>query len=183
MEYIEKLEEYLPKVRKWLNEDLANSDFSRWDTLIINRRKPYTYRAFTMDGDYRICLHRFDGCSEEEAFKHPHPWPAAFKVVKGSYRHWVGRSPDLTSQPLEVFDSVMTAGAMYEISDRHTWHGVQPYGTVYTIMVNGPAWKDPHIFTVTTKGKDLDKMSEDELRNHLQVFNQSAFSKQTRRIR
>ena len=54
-----------------------------WDSLIINRRKPYTYRVFTMIGTLRVCLHRFDECSNTESFIHPHAWPAAFTVLRG----------------------------------------------------------------------------------------------------
>ena len=57
-----------------------------WDSLIINRRKPHTYRIFTQYADLRLCLHKFDMCDEGEAFSHPHPWPAAFMVLKGKYK-------------------------------------------------------------------------------------------------
>ena len=34
-----------------------------WDSLIVNRRKPYTYRVFTtLPNGLRLCLHKFDPC-------------------------------------------------------------------------------------------------------------------------
>ena len=69
--------------------ELLDMDFAEmiraaeWDSLIVNRRKPHTYRAFTFDGDLRICLHRFEPCEASEAFMHPHPWPGAFLVLDG----------------------------------------------------------------------------------------------------
>jgi hypothetical protein len=170
LEYIEKLVEVLPKVKQWINEDLESGNFDRWDSLVINRRKPHTYRVFTMDGENRICLHRFEPCEESDAFKHPHPWPAAFIVMAGSYRHWLGRSKDLESQPDEVMDSVMRPGSIYEITENQTWHGVIPLETAYTIMLNGPIWEVQHKETRTTKGKDLEKMEREALRVHLVNF-------------
>ena len=43
-------------------------DCEPWDTLVINRRKPHTYRAFHIfkTGPFngiRVCLHRFEACS------------------------------------------------------------------------------------------------------------------------
>jgi len=147
-------------------------DQSRWQSLVVNKRKPHTYRAFTYDGDNRICLHRFEPCSKNEVFAHPHPWPGAFLVLHGRYRHKVGYSPDLESSPTWHLDSILTPGSMYEIVDPQTWHFVQPLETCYSIMVNGPEWADgeKHAKCVTTKGKDLKEMDEEELRNHLFWF-------------
>jgi len=147
-------------------------DITLWDSLIVNRRKPHTYRVFTYDGDIRICLHRFDPCSESEVFAHPHPWPGAFIVLYGRYRHRVGYSHDLVAEPEWVMDSILSPGSMYEITNPQTWHSVQPLEVCYSVMVNGPAWPDgwEHESTVTTKGKDLEKMPEYDLAHHLTWF-------------
>lgn len=141
-----------------------------WDSLIINRRKPHTYRIFTQVGDNRICLHKFDVCNREEAFKHPHPWPGAFKVLKGKYQMFVGHSIDLQAQPREVATFIVSAGSSYEIVSPHTWHSVIPLETTYTVMVNGPPFEYQHKEVRTTKGKDLEKMTKDELLESLEVF-------------
>jgi hypothetical protein len=164
---IDKLTELLPQISEWLVADLESGDFSRWDSLIINKRKPHTYRVFTMVGDLRVCLHRFEPCGPLECFKHPHPWPAAFLVLDGNYRHWIGHSPTMDGEPLKVYEEILAPGTMYEITERQTWHSVQPLNMTYTIMVNGPPWEEQHSQTRTTKGKDLDKMDEEELKAHL----------------
>lgn len=148
------------------------TDRSKWDSLIVNRRKPHTYRVFTYFGNNRICLHRFDPCDRHESFDHPHPWPGAFLLLKGSYRMKIGHSPDRISPPVPVADFVLHAGSAYEISDPLTWHSVTPLETTYTLMLNGPTWgpEVAHKDVRTTKGKDLDKMPEDELLAHLNIF-------------
>src|ERR1044072_4917851 len=87
----------------------------RWDSLIINRRKPHTYRIFTnfeiLDYDgtlntYRVCLHKFDPCNTEEAFAHPHPWPGAFCILKGKYKMNIGYSLNRYCKPENVAEFI-----------------------------------------------------------------------------
>jgi hypothetical protein len=152
---------------------LMLEDQSLWQSLIVNRRYPHTYRVFhnLPDGN-RICLHRFDPFSAGESFYHPHPWPGAFVVLGGKYHMKVGMAPDRTSPPREVLEEVLTTGAAYSITDPLTFHSVTPLDTTYTVMLNGPVCPADvaHVETRTTKGKDLDKMSDEELQRHLRVF-------------
>lgn len=156
------------------------SSINGWDSLIVNRRKPHTYRAFRFfdkvmleDGltfdNVRVCLHRFETCSADDAFIHPHPWPAACYILKGSYIMSVGRAKDI----LSGFDHCLTLelkeGSSYAMTEKLVSHSVQPLETCYSIMVNLPNWP-AHIQAPTTKGKDLDKMSKDELLVHLNKF-------------
>jgi hypothetical protein len=166
---LEKLKSLMSHLPNLLNEP------ERWDSLIVNRRKPHTYRVFTqspLNSTERICLHKFDICDDDEAFKHPHPWSGAFLILSGSYRMYVGSSIDRGSFPTEVATFELHTGSIYEITKPLTWHSVVPLETTYTIMLNGQPWsKDvAHIDVRTTKGKDLDKMPEDELLNHLKVY-------------
>lgn len=144
----------------------------KWESLVINRRKPYTYRAFYQNGDYRICLHRFESCDEHEAFYHPHPWPGAFLILSGSYQMKIGYSADRFSKPEPVAEFLMNEGSRYEISNPLSWHTVQPESAVYTIMVNGLPWSPEvaHTEVRTTKGKDLQKMTQEELGDHFDAF-------------
>lgn len=145
-----------------------------WDSLIVNRRKPYTYRVFTqLPNGLRICLHKFDPCHTHESFPHPHPWPGAFVVLDGSYRMKIGYSK--TRETMEVEDVstfIMSTYSAYEITNPLTWHSVTPLEPTYTVMVNGATWdKDvAHVDVRTTKGKDLDRMPENELLEHLEKF-------------
>lgn len=150
---------------------------SEWTSLIVNRRKPWTYRAssnFEHEGrKFRVCLHRFEVCDEEESFLHPHPWPGAFAIIQGSYIMGVGYSKDRLSKPDEVVKTVLAPGSRYAITNPLTWHSVTPLEECYTVMVNGEPWNTEtmaHSEVRTTKGKDLDQMSAQDLDAHFAAF-------------
>lgn len=170
---IEILKNLIPDVLKSLKST------AEWDSLIINKRKPYTYRVFRKFGNYRVCLHAFDECSTEESFAHPHPWPGAFLILKGSYVHTIGFSKDTQSEPVFLYKEILKPNSIYEIADERVWHSVQPLERTYTIMVNGEPWGNPHKDVRTTKGKDLERMNDCDLNNHLKEFSVllSAYSK------
>ena len=151
-------------------------DRAAWDSLIVNRRKPYTYRVFTrLPNGLRMCLHKFDPCHTHEAFAHPHPWPGAFIILQGMYRMQLGYAccGRLDPNPSEVTTCIFTRHSCYEIINPLTWHAVIPLQPTYTIMVNDEPW-DPettaHKEVRTTRGKDLDKMPEPALLVHLGIF-------------
>lgn len=171
----------LSKLQYILSTELGNllNDPERWDSLLINRRKPHTYRVFTEfkdpDPEYnglRICLHKFDACATHEAFEHPHPWPGAFVILDGSYKMRFGQSVDRFSKPIHMETIKLTKYSMYDITDPLTWHSVIPLRETYTIMVNDKPWSADvaHTEVRTTKGKDLDKMPDQELREFLWHF-------------
>lgn len=147
-----------------------------WDTLVVNKREPHTYRAFMFWRGLRVCLHRFDGCSPTTAFYHPHPWPAAFQVLQGEYQMDVVYAPDTRSAPPTTRPAVtlvLTEGSRYEMLNPLAWHRVVPLTPhVYSVMVNGPAWPESQVHddARTTAGQDLDKMSPQELQEHLATF-------------
>lgn len=144
-----------------------------WDSLIVNRRKPFTYRVFTtLPNGLRCCLHKFDPCNVEESFYHPHPWPGAFVVLDGAYRMKVGLAPDRFAGPVEVMDTIYQRYSTYAITNPLTFHSVIPLMETYSVMVNDKPWplENCHTSVKTTKGKDLDKMPEDELIAHLGKF-------------
>jgi hypothetical protein len=143
-----------------------------WGSLVINRRKPFTYRASTTWRGYRVCLHRFEACDEEEALLHPHPWPGAFAVVRGSYLMGVGFSADRLAKPSQVLRTVMGPGSRYEIVTPLTWHSVVPREECYTVMVNGEAWPADvaHAEVRTTKGKGLEPMTAADLAAMFAVY-------------
>lgn len=155
---IKSLKILLPEILKSIDDD-------DWQSLVINRRKPHTYRIFKnlkSHEDLRVCLHVFDSCEPEDAFPHPHPWPGAFLMLAGEYVHTIGYSLDLESEPVFLYREIVRPFTMYEITHKQTWHKVQPTKRTYTVMINGQAW-DGHVETRTTKGKDLDQLSEDEM--------------------
>lgn len=170
---------WLKQLNDFLIDGLAArlKDPTQWKSLIINRRKPITYRAFTMIGENRLCLHKFEqfDTSSEEGFFHPHPWPGAFRIVDGAYRMEVGITPDrFVEKPSKViYTTELTNGSSYEIDDPLLWHRVMPLtDEVYTVMLNGVPWTPDvaHTQVRTTKGKDLESMSADQLARHLDFF-------------
>lgn len=153
----------------------------RWSSLIVNRRKPWTYRVFTNfehgGRNFRVCLHRFETCDEQESFLHPHPWPGAFLILQGSYIMNVGYSADRLSKPAGVTKVILAAGSQYAITNPLTWHSVTPLEECYTLMVNGEPWDVQtvaHTEIRTTKGKDLDSMSVEDLSAHFATFRRLA---------
>jgi hypothetical protein len=154
-----------------------------WDSLLINRRKPYTYRAFTLWRGYRLCLHRFETCDEAEAVLHPHPWPGAFAILRGSYLMGVGTSADRTSPPRQALRVVLTAGSRYEITSPLTWHSVVPREECYTVMVNGEAWPEDvaHVGVRRTQGKGLEPIPPADLAAMFDVFREELIALRSQR--
>lgn len=152
--------------------DYPFSQECHWKSLIVNKRKPYTYRIYTIIDGLRVCLHRFDECDNTESFPHPHPWPGAFKILKGGYEMDVGQSFNGVDKPPYMAKFFLTAGCWYEIDHPYMWHQISPFGETYTIMVNGPEWPETvkHSACRTTKGKDLQTLSPDEVEEQLKVF-------------
>lgn len=150
--------------------DLIND--AQWESLVINKRNPHTYRVFTYWRQYRIALHKFDVINGDPAFDHPHPWPGAFAILKGAYRMRLGRSEDRFSLPVPVSDVVLGAGSSYEITDPLVWHSVTPLMPTYTIMLNGEPFDDDEVHTQvrTTKGKDLEKLTDAKMTQHKNAF-------------
>ena len=147
----------------------AAADASCWGSIVINKRKPHTYRAFIQRDDMRICLHRFDACEPEDSFAHPHPWPSSMLILSGEYDMAVAHTPDLTSgEPSPVLNVTLSTGSIYHMNDRHTWHQVVPRTRCYSLMVNGPRWENAHRRAPSTSGKGLDPMPDDVLADHLE---------------
>lgn len=146
----------------------AAADPSRWGSIVINKRKPHTYRAFLQHEDTRICLHRFEACDPEDSFAHPHPWPSSMLILSGEYDMAVAHTPDLKSnEPSPVIHVTLGAGSIYHMNDRHTWHQVIPRTRCYSLMVNGPRWENAHRRAPSTSGKGLEEMTNEVLSEHL----------------
>lgn len=120
---------------------------SDWKSLDITYAEPFVerlHRKFDFrDVNYRVCLHVIHKC-EGAPLIHPHPWPAAMKILKGSYEQERGiRFPDgiaITGR------DILHAGTEYSMMDPREIHSVRPItDEVLTLMVIGPPWgKDDH---------------------------------------
>lgn len=165
-------ENLIEKWRQWIKEAVGPNSGVKWESLIINKRKPHTYRASTMlpDGN-RVCLHRFDVCEVHESFVHPHRWPAEFFVLQGKYLEqiWYTQQKPLVDHPYmkPVSESICVPGSWHKIENAWTWHRITPLTThVWTVMINGRPFDNP-LDDVLTMDKDLDRMTIQELDDHL----------------
>jgi hypothetical protein len=132
------------RVLKQIEDEVLKDLLSQpdlWSSLFVNYHKPYVERVFTLWNGYRISLHVIHPCFPEEALVHPHPWPAAFRIVGGYYRTGVGYS-DTTELPENMDEFHFNDGALYEMTDPNMWHWVAPKTPVSTIMVNGPLYSE-----------------------------------------
>ncbi len=139
-------------------------DPGEWDSIVIDKRKPHTNRliAKTPVNGQRVCLHEFSVCDENEARPHPHPWPGAFLMLRGSYNMWIGTAPHRTTLPMVMERILFNTGSAYEIMNPMTFHCVQPLEPCYTVMINGAPWAPEvvHAAAPTTRGKGLLSMNE-----------------------
>jgi hypothetical protein len=154
---IDRLQELIPHI--W--DDL--SDASLWDSIEINKKKPHTSRAIRMYGEDRVCVHRLEPCERIDCFAHPHAWPAAVLVLSGEYIHDIGYKETFDGPYRALYREIVGQDSLYQMVHPNVWHKVQPNKPTYSIMVNGPDYLNPNPACRTTKGKDLDKMSEVDL--------------------
>ena len=155
-------------IHKAVRIAFETSDPGLWQSIVINRRRPHTWRAFLQHGDSRICLHRFTPCDAAESFAHPHPWPSSMLVLAGVYDMNVGLSRDpACDNPAPVIQVTLNAGSVYHMTERLTWHQVVPRTECFSLMVNGPRWSDAHHRAPATGGKGLQSMTAAALTEHL----------------
>ena len=89
-------------------------------------------------------------------------------ILSGEYEMAVAHTPDLESSELSpVINVTLSAGSIYHMNDRHTWHQVIPRTRCYSLMVNGPRWENAHRRAPSTSGKGLLPMANDALVEHL----------------
>jgi hypothetical protein len=154
-------------------------DRGRWDSLIIDKRRPITRRVFTMMGQLRVCLHEFEyigNTRDDEAFWHPHAWPAAIHVLNGAYLMGarLHREPRARETHQDLLHGHRSRHRLQH--DRPLeWHRIIPQTPlVHTIMINGPRWPEPiaHRLVRTTTGKGLVPLSPEHLDSHLKLFSE-----------
>ena len=113
-------------------------DKAAWNTLDVDYEPPRVERVWRQVGHLRVCLHRIHPC--ENALMHPHPWPSAMRVVRGSYEMRLGRPPKSHVMP-EMIRLVLTEGSAYEMVNVREWHSVRPLNDVaYSLMIMGPKY-------------------------------------------
>jgi hypothetical protein len=109
-----------------------------WHSLAIDYHPPRVDRLWCAWRDCRLYLHRIHPCTAAEALFHPHPWPSAMRVHRGTYEMGIGYGK--TTPPIAA--RVIASGPMaYEMTDPDAWHYVRPLGDVaITVMISGAPW-------------------------------------------
>lgn len=114
-----------------------------WKDVRINYHPPFVDRLWTGYKEYRVFLHCVHPCNIDEALFHPHPWPSAMRIVKGTYEMIVGFGEG-ESQPPVASRLVLPTGSLYEMTEKNSWHAVAPLGEpAWSIMVTGWSWDRP----------------------------------------
>lgn len=135
---------------KLLNEqllalpDLLRDPEAQWQSLDIDYHPPKVERVWRpiLGNTHRIYLHRMHACSEEEAFKHTHPWPAAMKIVSGKYAMSMFYGAGLDPEH-KIGTVVLAEGSSYEMLNPDGWHAVWPLTPVtLSVMITGPVFTD-----------------------------------------
>lgn len=135
---------------------LADGNRAAWNSVDVTYHPPHVERLWIQVGECRLFLHRIYPCEEGRPLAHPHPWPAAVRIVSGVYEHKVGHYDQwperVTSEGWEgvrvgfhpAAKTRLPAGAEYEMTDRFAWHSVRPLDTPSdSIMIAGPPYDPP----------------------------------------
>jgi hypothetical protein len=121
------------------------TDAESWNTLQVTYNLPYVDRLWRNFGEGRILLHRIHPCGEDEALFHPHPWPAAIRVLgPGDYEMGIAWGDPTGPVPPMATKITMTRGGLYEMTDPRAWHYVRPlHREVFSLMVIGKPYDTP----------------------------------------
>lgn len=96
---------------------------------------------------------------------HKHRWPAAFKMIQGSYEMGVAYSENkITSDEAynlpEISKFILTSGSYYEMINTHTLHYVRPLdGPSISLMITGTLYPEAQ-FRKEVLNKELKPLSE-----------------------
>lgn len=139
-------------------------DPKEWNSLDVDYDPPRVERLWRQLGDTRVYIHMIHPCTE--ALYHPHPWPSAIKILRGSYEMGVGYGPGLAPPPMAC-KITLAAGSYYEMTDINGWHYVRPSELVLSLMITGPKWEREEI-----KSKNpLSPLSDKRKQELLNYFN------------
>ncbi len=111
-----------------------------WQSLDIDYHPPRVERLFRPFEDGRIALHRVHPCEPADALFHPHPWPCAIQVLRGTYEMALGAGPAEAAPPRSAW---LRAEAPFRYAMAHPdgWHAVRIVGApALTVMVTGHPW-------------------------------------------
>lgn len=141
---------------------LRNSDI--WNSLDVDYYPPRVERLWMQyDEDHRLYIHIIHPTNEDCLF-HKHRWPAAFKILKGSYEMGVAYSEkEISSEEayniVPVSRFILNEKSYYEMTNTHTLHYVRPLDKEsLSLMITGPLYPEAE-FRKEILNKDLKPLS------------------------
>ena len=114
-------------------------DRTGWQSVLVDYELPIVSRLWCNWGEWRIYLHCILPCLPSQALFHPHPWPSAMRLKKGSHVMRIGHGPG-SIPPSEDTPLIMQAGSEYQMNHPDDWHAVAPIEEAWTVMVTGKPW-------------------------------------------
>lgn len=136
-----------------------------WNTLDIDYFPPRVERLWTqLDKDHRLYIHIIHPTNQPCLF-HKHRWPAAFKVIDGSYEMGLSYSEkEITSEEaykiVPISKHIISKGSYYDMINTHTLHYVKPLEKEsISLMITGPLYPEAS-FRKEVLNKELSELSQ-----------------------
>ena len=136
-----------------------------WNTLDIDYYPPRVERLWTkIDDDHRLFIHIIHPTNEPCLF-HKHRWPAAFKMISGSYEMGISYCEnEISSEEAYNLNTVakfiVNTGSYYEMVNTHTLHYVKPIdGISISLMLTGQLYPEAE-FRKEVLDKKLEPLSD-----------------------
>lgn len=153
----------LKEAESILPDLLRNSDI--WNSLDVDYYPPRVERLWVQyDENHRLYIHIIHPTNEDCLF-HKHRWPAAFKILKGSYEMGISYSDKEVSSEeayniAKVSMFILNENSYYEMTNTHTLHYVKPLDKEsLSLMITGPLYPEAE-FRKEILNKDLKPLSK-----------------------
>lgn len=156
------------KLLKNIEEVLASSLVKPelWNSLDVDYFPPRVERVWMkVSNQFRLYIHVIHPTDQPCLF-HKHRWPAAFKMLHGSYEMGIAYSEKEVSNEeaynLPVISKhIINEGSYYEMTNTHTLHYVKPIDSPsLSLMVTGPLYPEAS-FRKEIVDKQLLSLTED----------------------
>jgi hypothetical protein len=151
--------EELRQIKEWLYTE-------EWDSLLINKRDPITYRL-SIQRDKRYCLHYMkSGISKP----HPHKYNVRVKILAGRYKHHLFYDDGVNLN--KISHENLHQGSSYEIRYPNVYHQieVEPLAASYSVMINDYDFSVPNRGCISTQNNQLGPIPEKEKLELIEEF-------------
>ena len=145
-----------------------------WDSLLIDKRDPITYRLFIVHEGHRYCLHHMRSGKTKS---HPHKYNARVKILAGRYEHTIfveekSAHLDESDRLREVYRETLHKDSSYCIEHPEIFHSVEikPFAYCYSLMINDYDFKNPNPSCISTAGNNLGPIPEEKKQELIKEF-------------